>query len=144
MQRNTMHPIMLTEADLTSAERRIPPGTPVVMLNLVAFNSRALYEDASIPPCSGREAYLQRYAPAFREAAAVEGVAGIKPLYVGGVATTIIGPAEPGWDAVVLVEYPNFEALRKVLQSPFYKSKAEPHRKAALRAWQFIATVQPR
>jgi uncharacterized protein (DUF1330 family) len=139
-----MHPVVLTDEDLASAEHKVLPNTPVVMLNLVAFNSSALYEDSSFLACSGREAYFQRYAPAFRQAAAAAGVEGIKVLYVGAVAATLVGPTDPRWDAMALVEYPDFEALRKVLQSPLYKAEAEPHRKAALKAWQFTMTTQPR
>ena len=58
-------------------------------------------------------------------------------------AQTILGPAEPKWDAVALVRYPNFSALRKVTESSLYFEKAEPHRKAALKDWEFIATFQP-
>jgi len=138
-----MNSIVLNEQDLLAAEQKIPPVVPVVMLNLVAFNPTALYEGSPAPPCSGREAYLQRYAPAFREAAAAENVSGIRVVYLGSVATTLIGPKDPHWDAIALVEYPNFAALRKVLQSAAYKTNAEPHRKAALKAWQFVATFQP-
>ena len=139
-----MHPVVLTDEDLASAEQKVLPNTPVVMLNLVAFNSSALYEDSSFSACSGTEAYFQRYAPAFRQAAAAAGVEGIKVLYVGAVAATLVGPADPRWDAIALVEYPDFEALRKVLQSPLYKAEAEPHRKAALKAWQFTMSARPR
>src|SRR5882757_5644197 len=76
-----MHPVVLTDEDLASAEQKVLPNTPVVMLNLVAFNSSALYEDSSFSACSGTEAYFQRYAPAFRQAAAAAGVEGIKVLY---------------------------------------------------------------
>jgi uncharacterized protein (DUF1330 family) len=138
-----MNSIVLNEQDLLAAEQKVPPGAPVVMLNLVAFNPTALYERSSASPCSGREAYLQRYAPAFREAAAAEHVDGIRVVYVGSVATTLVGPKDPHWDAIAVVEYPNFAALRKVLQSTTYKTKAEPHRKAALKAWLFVATFQP-
>jgi len=139
-----MQPVVLTDEDLARAERAAPPHTPITMLNLVAFHSSAMYEDRSYSACAVSEAYFQRYAPAFRQAAAAAGVEGIKVIYVGAVAATLAGPTEPRWDAVALVEYPHFEALRKVLQSPVYKAEAEPHRKAALKAWQFTMTTQPR
>ncbi len=113
------------------------------MINLVAFFPEAQYEDAKEKPCSGMEAYIQRYAPAFNQVAAELGIKGIEVIYVGTVAETILGPAEPKWDAVALVRYPDFAALRKVTESSLYFAKAEPHRKAALKAWEFIATFQP-
>jgi uncharacterized protein (DUF1330 family) len=135
---------VLSEQDFLAAEQKIPRDVPVVMLNLVAFHTSAIYAQSSVPPCSGREAYLQRYAPAFREAAAAAEVEGIRVIYLGAVAATLVGPEDPHWDAIALVEYPSFAALRKVLQSSAYKTKAEPHRKAALKAWQFVATLPPR
>ena len=138
-----MSKVELDLNDVLAAEAKIPSGVPVTMINLVAFFPEAQYEDANEKPCSGMEAYIQRYAPAFNQVAAELGVEGIEVLYVGTVAQTILGPAEPKWDAVALVRYPNFAALRKVTESSLYFAKAEPHRKAALKAWEFIATFQP-
>ncbi len=130
--------------NVRAAEAKIPSGVPVTMINLVAFFSEAQYDDANEKPCSGMEAYIQRYAPAFNQVAAELGVEGIEVIYVGTVAETILGPTEPKWDAVALVRYPTFAALRKVTESSLYFAKAEPHRKAALKAWDFIATFQPK
>ena len=129
--------------NIRAAEKKIPSGVPVTMINLVEFFPEAQYEDADEKPCSGMEAYLQRYAPAFNQVAAELGVEGIEVIYVGTVAETILGPTEPKWDAVAVVRYPNFAARRKVTESALYFAKAEPHRKAALKAWEFIATFQP-
>ncbi len=137
-----MSKVELDMNNVLAAEAKIPSGIPVTMINLVAFFPEARYEDANQKPCSGMEAYIQRYAPAFNQVAAELGVAGIEVIYVGTVAQTILGPAEPEWDAVALVRYPNFSALRKVTESSLYLEKAEPHRKAALKAWEFIATFQ--
>jgi hypothetical protein len=35
-----MQPILQNEGDLLSAQQKLPPDTPVVMLNLVAFNGK--------------------------------------------------------------------------------------------------------
>ena len=138
-----MSRVELDKNNVLAAEAKIPSGVPVTMINLVAFLSEAQYEGGNEAPCSGMEAYLQRYAPAFNEVAAELGVVGIEVIYVGAVAQTILGPAEPKWDAVALVRYPDFAALRRVTESPLYLERAEPHRKAALKAWEFIATFQP-
>ena len=139
-----MSKVELELNNVLAAEAKIPSGVPVTMINLVAFFPEAQYEDANEKPCSGMEAYIQRYAPAFNQVAAQLGVEGIEVVYVGPVAQTILGPAEPKWDAVALVRYPNFSALRKVTESSLYLEKAEPHRRAALKAWEFIATFQPK
>jgi len=62
-------------------------------------------------------------------------------VYLGAVAACIVPSQKCQWDEVVLVRYPSFSALRKVIESPLYKSDAEPLRKAALKDWQFIVTL---
>ena len=132
----------LDQRNVLAAEAKIPSGIPVTMMNLVAFHAEAQYEGSAEKTCSGMEAYFQRYAPAFTEVAAELGVLGIEVVYVGNVAYTILGPQEPKWDAIALVRYPDFASMRTIIESPLYLEKAEPHRKAALRAWDFIATFQ--
>ena len=129
--------------NVRAAEAKIPSGVPVTMINLVAFFPEAQYDNANEKPCSGMEAYLERYAPAFNQVATELGVEGIEVIYVGTVAETILGPTEPKWDAVALVRYPDFAALRRVTESSLYLAKAEPHGIAGLKAWEFIATFQP-
>ena len=138
-----MNTVELNLENVLAAETKIPAGQPVIMVNLVEFFPSAQYNDSAQEPCSGRDAYMQRYAAAFNQVAAELGVRGIELVYVGAVAETILGPAEPKWDAIAVVRYPDFAALRKVTESPLYLEKAEPHRKAALKAWEFIATYQP-
>ena len=134
-----MNAIEVNPEDLLSAERKIPSGMQIVMLNLVAYRESVEYP--GMERCSGREAYLTRYAPAFNKAAAAAGVNGIEVVYLGAVAACIVPSQKCQWDEVVLVRYPSFSALRKVIESPLYKSDAEPLRKAALKDWQFIVTL---
>lgn len=61
-----MNPIEVNETDVLAAEKMVATDAPIAMLNLVTFNPVAMYEDPSVEACSGREAYLQRYAPAFK------------------------------------------------------------------------------
>ena len=93
-------------------------------------------------PCSGREAYIQRYAPAFNQVAAAEGISGIQVIYPGPVVARIVGPTEEHWDEIVLVEYPSFAAFHTVVERPRDKSDADHHRKAALQDWRLLATVK--
>jgi hypothetical protein len=134
-----MNVIEIKPDDLLSAEKQIPADMPIVMLNLVTYHDSVRYSDTD--HCTGREAYLTRYAPAFNRAAASAGVTGIEVVYLGRVAASIVPGRDRQWDEIVLVRYPNFAALRKVIESLLYKSDAEPHRKAALKDWQFVATV---
>jgi hypothetical protein len=134
-----MEPIKIESNDLLVAEGQIPPDVPVVMLNLVTYHESVRYSDTD--SCTGREAYLTRYAPAFRKATVAAEVSGIEVLYLGAFGASIVPRQTRQWDEVVLVRYPNFSAVRKVVESPLYKAEAEPHRKLALKEWHFIATV---
>ena len=134
-----MNAIEINPEDVLSAERQIPPDMPIVMLNLVTYRESVEYP--GMERCTGREAYLTRYAPAFNKAAAAAGVNGIEVVYLGTVAVSIVPRQRCQWDEVVLVRYPSFSALRRVIESPLYKSDAEPLRKAALKDWQFIVTL---
>lgn len=111
---------------------------PIFMVNLLRYNKRANYgAGADFAPCSGREAYFQRYVPAFSEVA--EGT-GIKAFWVGKVLAGVVVPAEEQWDDVAIVAYPSFQAFRDLVESDAYKAKADPHRVAALADWRLIAT----
>lgn len=133
----------INAAAIRAAAETLPNDSPVVMLNLVRYNEHADYSGhADLPACSGQEAYLERYAPAFNAVAAAEGVTGIQILYLGSVAAALAVPDGEHWDTIVLVQYPSFAAFRTVTGSPKYTADALPHRKAALADWRLIATSQ--
>ena len=130
------------EAVLAAADR-IPEDAPVFMLNLLRYKEQADYgEQTNLAPCSGREAYFQRYLPAFNKIASSEGVEGIKVFYVGSVTARLVAPSDEKWDDVAIVEYPNFAAFRRVSESPQYATEADTHRRAALEDWRLIATTK--
>jgi hypothetical protein len=111
------------------------------MVNLVRYREQADYQGSpQLPPCSGRETYLQRYAPAFRKVAADEDY-GV--FWMGNVRALLVGEPEEHWDDIVIVRYSDLAALRRILESPAYEAEAAPHRRAALAAWKFILTTQP-
>jgi hypothetical protein len=57
-------------AILESAGKTLDAERPVYMVNMVRYRDHAAYRGKSeFPPCSGREAYFQRYAPAFNNVA---------------------------------------------------------------------------
>lgn len=136
--------VEITEEALAEATGALQGKGPVQMVNLVRYNPQARYREGSaLPPCSGREAYLQRYVPAFAQVA--EKVAPgepFMPVFFGSVAATILGAPGEVWDDIAIVEYPNFEAVRKVILSPEYETQAAPHRRAALADWRFIAALK--
>lgn len=56
-------------------------------------------------PCSGREAYYQRYASVSSRLVMADGA---KILWFGDVLGRVIGPPRKRWDDALLVEYPSF------------------------------------
>ncbi|WP_221393658.1 hypothetical protein [Dyadobacter sp. NIV53] len=124
-------------------EDTIPENTPFIMLNLLRFKTKAYYaSEQDHAPCSGQEAYLSRYIPAFNKAAIAEDVADIQINFIGSVVGHLVSPTDEHWDIVALVEYPSFAAFRKISESRIYMEEAEHHRVAALEDWRLIATVK--
>ena len=129
--------------DVRAAEGAIPEGVPFFMLNLLRFRERADYGDrADVAPSSGREAYHQRYVPAFGKIAARVAGDGIRVSWLGGVLARVVGPTDERWDEIAIVEYPSFAAFRRVTERPEYEAEAAPHRTAALEDWRLIATAK--
>jgi len=135
-----------TEIDqnaVLATEKAIPENTLFIMLNLLRFKEQADYGDRKDEkPCSGMEAYIERYVPAFNKVVAAEGTVDIQLTYVGAVNGHVVAPPNEHWDIVALAQYPNFAAFRKVTESPLYKATAEHHRLAALEDLRLIATVK--
>jgi uncharacterized protein (DUF1330 family) len=97
---------------------------PIVMLNLLRFKAEADGVDAGV---SGEDAY-RRYGEATEPF--LERVGG-RVLSLVATAQSVIGPAEPEWDAVLLVEYPSRKAFLQMATDPEYL-KIHAHREAAL------------
>jgi hypothetical protein len=134
-----MENVEYTRAALEEAGKVLGNAGPVHMINMVRYRDQADYRGKSdLPPCSGREAYFQRYAPAFNKVAQGEDY-GL--FWVGNVRKMLISPEGQAWDDIVIVRYASFDALRRILESAAYERDAAPHRRAALAAWQFIATT---
>lgn len=130
-----MHP-----EDVLAAAGEIPEDVPVFMLNLLRYREQADYGDRTdVAPCSGREAYFERYAPVAGEINAANGA---EVSWIGTVLAPVIAPTEERWDDVVIVEYPNFAAFRSLVEDPRYKAEAAFHRTAALEDSRLIATAK--
>ena len=93
-----------TEIDqdaVIAAETTIHENTPVIMLNLLRFNKQAEYGNRKDEkPCSGMEAYLERYVPAFNKVAEAEGIH-VQLNYVGTVNGHMVAPPDERWDITV-------------------------------------------
>ena len=76
-------------AILETAGKTLDAEGPVHMVNMVRYRDHADYRGKSeFPPCSGREAYFQLYAPAFNNVAQGEDY-GL--FWVGNVRGVLVG-----------------------------------------------------
>lgn len=122
---------MTTESDERpvnlKAFENLPPGEPVVMINLLKFREQG-----------GRERYLQ-YS---REVQPHLDRVGGTVRYAGTNPVTIIGDGEsPWWDAILVVEYPSSKAFSDMVTDPGYQ-RVHGHRAAALTQGDLVATSQ--
>ena len=123
---------------LDEAQKSMSGKGPIFVLNLLRFRAEADYEGQSgFAPCSGKEAYYERYVPAFRKL--TEG-SSIQLVWLGMVLAPFVVPAGERWDQIAIVQYPSFEVFRNAVGSPAYAAEASPHRKAALEDWRLIAS----
>lgn len=135
-----MNPVEITLPALDAAERAIPSGQPIYTLNLLRYRAQARYEDGfDAAPCSGREAFNERYRPAFRRLAAG------KPLvrvFSVPVLAPIVGSPGERWDEAAINEYGDFATFRAIVETEEYRREAAPHRHAALEDFRLLALVK--
>ncbi|MGI4747866.1 MAG: hypothetical protein ACRYGI_16095 [Janthinobacterium lividum] len=136
--------IELAPEALDAAGHALEGVGPVLMINLLRYRLQSDYGDGTkLPPCSGKEAYFGRYLPAF--AKVVERIARgttFAPVLLGCVHATLVAPAGEVWDDIAIIEYPSFDALRRIVSSADYAAEAAPHRRAALADWRFFAATK--
>lgn len=107
---------------------QMPPGEPILMLNMLRFNNEAAYPAGSEElSCSGREAYARYSRTALQKVRAAGG--NVETMALARVA--LIAPEHEHWDEVLLVRYPSPEAFLAMLADPQYRA-ATVHRTAAL------------
>jgi len=100
-------PERLNQEGFTTFAERAGDGTPVVMLNLLAFE-----------PDGGKERYMEygaAVAPLLEKA-------GGRIVFAGAPALVLLG--EDSWDLVALVEYPSRQAFLDMVGSPEYQEIA--------------------
>ncbi len=134
-----MADIEMASEDVAAAVAAIKPGREFFMLNLLRFRDQADYGGQDFPPATGREAYLQRYVPAFAEVAGPLG--GSDLIFAGDVFARLVGPEDEVWDVVAIAHYPNIKVFQDITSHPKYLTKAAPHRRAALADLRLIATT---
>jgi uncharacterized protein (DUF1330 family) len=121
------------EADQIAALQGGADDGPVVMLNLLTFETRA---DAPYDDADG-EAVYRRYATRMR---AIVEAAGGRFLWAGRVDALVIGRSDVAFDLVGLVEYPSRAAFVRIAFSPEVQQIGE-WRAAGLEGQWLVATT---
>lgn len=134
-----MRTIEITREAIAEIGACVPPGTPITMLNLLRYRELAKYAaGVDLPPCSGRDAYMTRYAAAVTPMI-VE--CGARVVWSGSVAGHPVCPVDERWDEVLIVEYPDSDAIAGLLSDPAYEAQVH-HRTAALEDSRLIAMLR--
>jgi len=133
--RNALYP--LSEAQKKGMFEAGPAG-PIVMVNLLKFRDRAVYEDRRSCDLTGREAYALYAA----EVGPMITAHGGRVLFVGDVTWLAIGEVDRLWDEVALAQYPDRAALAAMSTSAEWRA-ISVHRAAGLEGQLNIETVMP-
>lgn len=120
---------------MKAALASVPPGVPIVMLNLLRFREKAEYPD-QVSDLTGRQAYALYIEQATRHVHAIGG----EVVMQGKAHAAIIAPEGEQWDEVLLVRYPSIEKFVAMVMNPDYQSFTV-HRTAGLADARLIATV---
>jgi uncharacterized protein (DUF1330 family) len=113
------------EREQFDAFKELPRDAPIMMLNMLRFRSKAVYED--FRDATGAEAYAaygRESAPVFRRV-------GGEIVWRGKPDIVLIGPSEERWDLVFVARYPSAAAFMEMVTDPDYRS-AVKHRHAAV------------
>jgi len=101
--------------------------SPILMLNLLKFKDKAVYEDGRQTTLSGKEAY-DIYAEEVR--GHLKKVGG--EIILGGEITRLmLGQVEDLWDVAAVARYPSRAAMLKMMMDSEYR-ESEEHRSAGL------------
>ena len=107
------------------AFKALPRDEPVMMLNLLRFQDRAVYPDGR--DATGRQAY-ETYG---RESAPIFQRVGGEIIWRGRPEVTLIGPQHEHWDLAFIARYPTAGAFLEMVTDPQYR-EAVTHRQAAV------------
>jgi uncharacterized protein (DUF1330 family) len=113
------------EQEQFEAFKELPRDEPIMMLNMLRFRSKAVYED--FRDATGAEAY----AAYGRESAPIFHRVGGEILWRGKPGLTVIGPPQERWDLVFVARYPSAAAFMEMVTDPAYR-RAVRHRQAGV------------
>ena len=113
------------------AFKSLPRDTPIMMLNLIALNDQARYDDGR--KATGAEAY----AAYGRESGDIFAGVGGSILWRGKPESVLIGPPTEHWDIAFIALYPSAKAFLAMVTNPNYQAIVF-HRQAAVKDSRLI------
>lgn len=131
-----MRTVAITQEALAELAAALPRGRPITMLNLLRFRDKADYGAGDTqPPCSGKEAYFERYATAVTPMVMALGA---RIVWSGVARGHPVCPDDERWDDILIVEYPDLDAILGLFGDPEYQRHVV-HRTAALEDSRLVA-----
>lgn len=112
------------ERERFEAFKNLPRDKPIMMLNLLRFRNKAVYEnDRELSGVEAYAAYGRETAPVFRRV-------GGKIIWRGKPEIMLIGPKDKDWDLIFVAYYPTADSFIEMITDPDYRI-AVKHRQAA-------------
>lgn len=113
------------EREQFEAFKKLPRDAPVMMLNLLRFRDKAVYEDGrDVTGADAYAAYGEASGPIFARV-------GGEIIWRGRPENTLIGPRDEHWDLAFIARYPTAGAFLAMVTDPDYRI-AVKHRQAAV------------
>ncbi|MBT8101553.1 MAG: DUF1330 domain-containing protein, partial [Gammaproteobacteria bacterium] len=123
------------EREQFEAFKKLPRDEPVMMLNLLRFRDKAVYDDGR--DVSGHEAY-ETYG---QETSPIFARVGGEIIWRGKPECTLIGPRDEHWDLAFIARYPTAGAFLEMVTDPDYRI-AVKHRQAAVLDSRLVRTSE--
>ncbi|BFM07903.1 DUF1330 domain-containing protein [Halioxenophilus aromaticivorans] len=135
-----MPSVEATPEALEQLIKKIPSDQPFYMVNLVAYNAVAQYQDNQDQDNDTNITGQEAYSIYSNEAVKLVEKAGGQVIWFGEVIHGVIQPSDENWDNIFIVQYPSVERFMAMITSPEYLSIVQ-HRTAALADSRLIATL---
>jgi len=104
---------------------------PIQLLNMIRYRDAAAYAEGH--PCAGRGwTGAQAFAEYFREVVPRIEALGGGIVWDGTFECMMTGPAEPEWDKIFIMGFPDAKAFFALVTDPTYKTDVVVHRSAAV------------
>lgn len=112
-----------------------PAGGPICVVNLVRLREQASAIEG-VPPRSGMEAFMAYGAGSIPRIHALGG----NMVFFGRGTSAFIGDTDGGWDAVVVVTWPDRAAFLSLFMDQQYR-EAFQHRRAGVARYKAVVTA---